>query len=156
MMKKVMNNYYVHKSNRYELFNICLEVEHIKKIVNGLDGFFDYEIIKYDMLNHKLSLIKSPDWDTSNEPIVGDSIIFDLTIGSDLSDTPYKKINARKNNPQIYHNKWMFVSDNYKGFDIDKAKKRTELWNLIPNINKRKIGNKNYWISLLNENGIEI
>lgn len=157
MMKKVMNTYYVHKSNRWELFKLPFFTEQAKRIVNGLDGFLDYQIIKYDWFNHKLSLIKSPDWDTANEPIVGNTYVFDLSQGNDLSDTPKKIIKGRTNNPQIYHNKWMFVADDYNGFDIEKAKERTKLWNSIPNISEHKcrIGNQNYWFELLDSNRIE-
>lgn len=162
MMKKVGTCLYVHKSNRYELFadkHISEEdYEHIKIIVNGMDGFFDYEVIKYDYSKRKLSLIKSKDWNTSNEPVVGNSMIYDISIGNGLSDTPSKYVKGRINNPQIYHNKWMFVSDNYDGFDIDEAKRRTKEWNMIPDIDKKKkfIGNKNYWEQLLKENNLAI
>ena len=52
----------------------------------------------------------------------------------------------------------MFVSESYKGFDINKAKERTELWNSIPDIksHKSRIGNKSYWEKLLKDNNIEI
>lgn len=159
MMKNVMSSWYVHKSNREELLQSGLPgIEHVKRIVYGLDGFLDYQIIKYDAYAHKLSLIKSPDWNTTNEPTVGDSYVFDLSEGKDLSDTPKKLVKGRSKNPQIYHNKWMFMADDYDAEWMAKAKARTELWNSIPNIqqHKRKIGNQNYWVQLLKENNIEL
>lgn len=159
-MKKVGSCLYVHKSNRQELFadkHISEnDYEHIRTIVLGMDGFYDYEVIKYDYKSRRLSLIKSPDWNTSNEPIVGNSLVYDISVGKDLSDTPKKSVNASKNNPQIYHSKELFVSDKYDGFDIDKARKRTEEWSRIPNLDKKKIGRLNYWIWLLKLNEMEV
>lgn len=158
-MKKVMTCLYVHKSNRWELFNykrIDIDREHMEHIINSMEGFFNYQVIKYDYKKRTLSLIQSPDFDTANEPTVGRSIIFDLSIGKDLTDTPKKQIKARTKNPQIYHNKWMFVGSSYSGFDIEKAKQRTKEWNLIPNLNKSKIGNRDYWEQLLIENNMEV
>ena len=52
----------------------------------------------------------------------------------------------------------MFVSSDYKGFDIETAKQRTKLWNSIPDIKKHKskIGNKKYWNELLQKNNIPL
>ena len=95
-------------------------------------------------------MIQSPDWDTANEPIVGDSLTIDIISGEE------KLTRQKPNNPQIYHSKELFVASDYKGFDVIKAKERTKLWNSIPNIEKNKIGYKKYWINLLSKNGIEI
>lgn len=158
-MKKVGTCLYVHKSNRWELYNnkrTEKDREHMKCIITAMEGFFYYQVIKYDYKTRKLSLIQSLDWDKANEPTVGQSIIFDLSIGKDLTDTPKKQIKARTKNPQIYHNKWMFVGSSYSGFDIDKAKQRTKEWNSIPNLDKKKIGNKDYWTQILIENNMEV
>lgn len=152
MMKIVMNTYYVHKSNWKELLKVLVpsEIRTLVNVMENTEGDFNYEVIKFDRVNHKISFIDSPDWDTANEPIVGDSHVYDI----DNDTIIYRK--GREKNPQIYHNKWMFVSNDYKGFDIDKAKQRTELWNSIPNIDKKRIGNRDYWVELLAENNIEI
>lgn len=152
-MKKVCQCLYVHKSNIDELFqNIgYLEKEKILSIIKSKkENGFDFQVIKYNVKDRKLSLIQSPDWDTANEPIVGDSFMIDIISGEE------KLTKKKPNNPQIYHSKELFVAPDYKGFDIAKAKERTKLWNSIPNINKNKIGYKNYWIDILSENGIEI
>ena len=149
-MKKVGTAMYVHKSNSLELFNKISneESERIRKIINNFKN--DFAIIKYD--KGKLSLIESENWDSANEPDVGKSYCFQP--GEVLSDK-YKII---KSSGKIYHNKWMFVSVDYEGFNIEEAKNRTKLWNSIPGIkeHKSKIGNKSYWIALLKKNNIEI
>lgn len=145
-MKKVMNCYYTHKSNTEDIELLCRLNRTIEQVLNTT---YQYDIIKYDHYNNRVSLIKSPDWDTSNEPIVGDSVVINLETGES------REVKGRKNNPQIYHNKWQFVSDDYPGFDVEAAKQRTEIWNKIPNLNKSRIGNQNYWFELLDTNNIE-
>jgi hypothetical protein len=147
-MKKVGSAMYVHKSNLNELLNKLSENE--KKRVKSIFDKFDksFEIVKYD--KGKVSLIESDNWDTANEPNVGNSYCF-----SEASEANYKIV---KKSGKIYHNKWMFVSSDYKGFDIETAKQRTKLWNSIPDIKKHKskIGNKKYWNELLQKNNIPL
>lgn len=149
-MKKVGSAMYVHKSNLEELKS-NLSKEEANRIQNIIDNFSNnFAIVKYD--RGKLSLIESDNWDSANEPDVGDSYCF---MVGEKSSTNFKTI---KKSGKIYHNKWMFVDKSYTGFDIEEAKKRTKEWNSIPDIkeHKSRIGNKTYWIELLNKNGIKI
>ena len=152
-MKKVLNNYYVHKSNYNELSETFRESEfhpYIAIAVAYCDKYFpNYEVIKYDSQKQTISCIESPDWNTANEPIVGDSLVTNLITGE------VKIIKGRTKNPQIYHNKWMFVDESYTGFDVQAARERTKLWNSIDNIDKKRIGNQDYWFLILDANGIE-
>ena len=68
------------------------------------------------------------------------------------------RVKYRRDGKRVYHNKWQFVSKDYTGFSVEEAKKRTKLWNSIPNIKKlkSKIGNKEFWYCLLEENGIDL
>lgn len=146
MIKIVQYARYAHKSNLNQLISNLnySEAERVKKIVRTFNNPFD--IIKYN--NGVVSLMRSSDWDTANEPTIDVS----YTIGLDNS------VKVIRNGRQVYHNKWQFVSDDYTGFDIEEAKQRTKLWNSIPNINsyKNRIGNKVFWHELLNEYDIEI
>lgn len=149
MMKKVINCYYVHKSNIKELLNKFPQNMELKNYLESVD-LLDYEVIKYDSKTNKVSLIASPDWEDAYEPIVGDSLVHDLNDGSD------KFIKGRTKNFQIYHNKWMFVADDYDGFDIDEAKERTAAWSSIPNLDKKRIGNQDFWFEVLKENNLPL
>jgi hypothetical protein len=105
-----------------------------------------YEVVKYDIKAHKLSLIDSPDWFSANEPVVGDSWCYNFNKDSQT---------FRSGGTTVYHSKELFVSDDYKGFDIEKAKERTKLWqSLVSKEEKKLIGNKNYWIEFCTRNGI--
>lgn len=155
-MKKVVDCYYVHKSNTEELYE-CFPND--KSLIETVDEFnktnTKYEIIKYNPRKRIVSFIDSPDWDTSNEPMVGDCYIINIKDGS-------RRFRCGSlNNPQIYHHKWRFVDiKNYKGFDIDRSIDRTRRLEMIESFNdpnvKRRIGYKNYWINWCQENGIEV
>ena len=152
-MKKVGNTYYVHKSNIQELLDILPEDKYKREIISLYEyrqspASLPYEVVKYDVKQHKLSFIDSPDWNTSLEPIVGDSWCWNFETN---------KITCRKGGVTVYHSKELFVSDDYNGFDIEKAKERTKLWSsLVSKDDKKKIGNKKFWIQWCKENGIEI
>ena len=151
-MKKVGYALYVHTSNLNELFNAISEDEReqIQKVIDvaRVYLFVDFDIVKYDKKTGNVSLISCPTWDILNEPIVEDSYCF-------KPDLSYKII---KGGTKVYHNKWQFVSPDYTGFDIEKAKQRTKEWNAIPDIKKYKsvIGNVDFWYNLLRENNLEI
>lgn len=150
-MKIVSTSIYVHKTALYQILNTVNEKEK-KSILDRLEYanylHFDYTIIKYDKKTRNVSLIYSPDFDIANEPLVGDSICIH-------EDNTYKII---KSTGKIYHSKELFVDNNYIGFDIQRAKERTKLWNSIPDIkeHKSRIGSRVYWIELLNQYNIPL
>ncbi len=146
MVKIVGNAVYAHKSNYKELYKYIHEDDR-KAFLNLLRQYGPgIEVLKYDRKVRCLSLIESPDWLTANEPTVGTSHIWHL------GELPhrYKRWRGNKENPYIYHCKWMFVADDYDGFDVAAAKARSELWQAIPEINSHKslIGRKKYWTKL--------
>lgn len=156
MIKSVVTAHYVHKSNIQELVDKKIPSDkkadflYFMEIVK--DNNIPYDIIKYDKGN--VTLITSPDWDEANEPIVG--ICRRWKDGEWFTEDGLCNPKETSNFRQIYHNKWQFVADDYSGFDIGKAKERTKLWNSIPNLDKKRIGNKNYWVQLLQENGMKV
>ena len=130
--KQVGNTIYLHKSVEDKLPHAVLEFAK-----REIPSDFIYDIIKYDVKNGNVTFISSPDWDTSDEPIVGDALL----IRGDGS----MRYMQQKSSPQIYHHKWLFVNDNYGGFNVEDAKTRSKKWLKIPNIEFNKIGYKNYW-----------
>lgn len=148
-MKKVGTAMYVHKSALNQLIE-KISFEDFQRILSYSDLLkkenFDYTIIKYDKGN--ISFIESNDWDKENEPSVGNSWCFHM-------DNTRKFV---KSSGKIYHCKYLFVNEDYDGFDIEKAKERAKLWNSISNIkeHKSRIGNRAYWNELLKSNGIPL
>lgn len=152
MYKKIGLTFYVHKSNIQEVFDILEEntVAAIKLASSNLPKEFDYDILKFDKKNSKVSFIASPDWDIAREPLVGDSYT------TNLLDIQFKLI---KSKGQIYHHKWMFVSEDYKGFDINKSREWSSIWtSILPNTReiKSRIGYKKYWDEVLKEYNLSL
>lgn len=140
--KKINSVLYIHKSaidtlNEAEK-DVFLQAHKI------LDKSFHYEILKINVPNNEVSFIHSPNWNESDEPFVGDS----YKVSLNNENATFRK--ARKGNPQIYHHKWMFVKDDYEGFSVEKSKKRSKQWSELDiEINKKKIGNWEYWSSVV-------
>ena len=47
--------------------------------------------------------------------------------------------------PYIYHHKWLFVADDYDGFDVEESKSRSDAWLALPQVDKSRIGRACYW-----------
>lgn len=148
MIKQVGYNFYVHKSNIFELYS-KLDIEDRNILINVLKGSnYIYDVIKYDKKTKNVSLIECKTWDILNEPIVGDSHCYRID----------GTISLVKGGTKVYHNKWQFVSNDYVGFSVEESKRRTKEWNKINGIKllKSKIGNKDFWYKLLYDNDLEI
>lgn len=145
-MKVVGSSLYIHKSALDELMTKMKneDIVRLNNYINELnDEKFSFEIIKYDKKTQNISFIESNDWDIKHEPSVGNAWCYHI-------DGRRKFI---KSSNKIYHCKYMFVKEDYVGFDVEKSKERAKLWNSIPNIkeHKSKIGNKKYWEKLCDE-----
>lgn len=172
MAKIVGNNIYIHKSAFDDLLerikdsgrraDVIVAKQEIDDAIAKNEkeneviykSLTNYEVIKYDKSKHQISFIDSPDWLTANEPEVGDAIMLKMN-----QDWSWKFIPARKKNKQIYHSKELFIEPSfYDGFDVIAAHNRTKQWQAIPGIKevKKYIGNKDFWVKFLNENGMEI
>lgn len=151
MHKKIGGSIYVHKSNLKELKSMINENDfnQILYIKDNLLKDFDFTIIKYRKKDNRVSFIESEDWDTAREPIVGDSYT------TDIFNIEFKII---KSKGQIYHHKWMFVADDYTGFNIKESKEWSEKWTTtLPNDKsiKSRIGYKKYWYEILKEYNLD-
>ena len=132
--KKMGDDLYFHKMYVDEY----VDLNFYNKLKSFLPEGFQFNIIKYNDKFKTISFINSPDFDRADEPIVGDAI--KVREDGTITMTRQKRI------PQIYHHKWLFVKDDYKGFDINKSKKRSEEWLQVSDkINMSKIGTLNYW-----------
>lgn len=139
---KIMgHDLYLHKS--YEHLLPQDRLKFAKKEMNKIQPNFEYTIIKYNKKTHSFSFIYSPDFDTSDEPIVGD--ILRITQEGEV------KIMKQKFDPQIYHHKWNFVANDYNGFDVKKSIERSISWKKLVGNNKEvssRIGTQSYWKKL--------
>ena len=107
-------------------------------------------VVRADLKSAEVVLIESPDFILKHEPSVGTSYHFDEK--GDISKTVMPP-----QNPLIYHHKWLFVTSEYKGFDVDEAMQRSLLWKGKLGKNRQlssKIGRSEFWSKWLTENCI--
>ena len=97
------------------------------------NGMKDYNVIKASK-DGTYTFVKSLDFDTADEPTVGTY----LTVKPDGS---FK--NGYSN--AIWHHKWLWVMDDYAGFDVAESKERSRKWLSLPGVDFNRIGNKEYW-----------
>lgn len=127
---------YLHKS--YE--DVLPDIESFKATLSEKYPSFEYNIIKYSP--NVVSFLYSPDFDTANEPLISKYV----TVKEDGSA-------KQGTSTTIYHHKWLFVKDDYSGFDVDEAFNRSKDWLQIPDIDFRRIGSsRNFWLNYLKTN----
>jgi len=147
--KKMGYQIWLHKDYAESLMSINA-YESFKK---ELPSNFKYELLRWDEKAKELAFISSPDFDTSNEPLVG--LMHKVKIVENSFELG-KPQNPPKD-PLIYHHKWTFVKDNYQGFSVDESKKRTIEWKSKLGVDKTvssKIGRLSFWNNWLKENNL--
>jgi hypothetical protein len=95
---------------------------------------FEYNTVKVSKDHDSVTLVQSPDFDTSPEPMVGDFAMVKVSNGL------VKFGNAKS----IWHHKWLWVKDDYPGFDVEESINRSKEW-LQHDVDFSRIGNKKYW-----------
>jgi hypothetical protein len=119
------------------------------KMVQLHGGLLNFNVVKWNERDESLTFFESPDFKMTAEPTVGKWVKICRGKGNPTSHE--MKTGESK---QIWHHKWLFVSDDYLGFDVEESYKRSEQWLKIKDINFSKIGNKDYWYPLLKANKI--
>ena len=104
-----------------------------KQVLDRNHPGFKYNALK--VAKDKFTFFNSPDFDTAHEPVAGNYI----TVSGDKSKAG--------NTSQIWHHKWLWVKEGYRGFDVDASHRRSLAWLKIPNIDFARIGNKEFWES---------
>lgn len=115
-------------------------------MANTADITDEYNIIKLSLRGLSCSFICSPDFDTSHEPKVTKVIM----IEANSIEPP--RIIEYKNNFPVYHHKWLFVKDDYSGFNVEESKLRSDWVNNLP-ILKSNIGFSKQWKKILEKFG---
>ena len=138
--KPMMEYVYFHRNyiNKFPQWQVNI-VEKMSKLPND----FKFNTIRYNTKTNVVTFINSPDFDSADEPISGDN----YTVDNDGNLKFYKQ----PANPTVWHNKWLWVIDDYPGFDVTKAKERSVFWNKhLPNEPgiKKRIGSSTFWNSL--------
>jgi len=93
----------------------------------------NYNVIKWNK-DGTYTFFESPDFDTADEPVAGNYVVV-------KSNGDHKNGSTAA----IWHHKWLWVKDDYTGFDVNAAKEHSKKWLAIPGIDFNRIGNKEYW-----------
>ena len=101
--------------------------------VNGDEP--EFNVIKVSKDKPIVSFISSPDFDTEPEPTVGSYI----NVNTD-NDT----IKSGKSN-SIWHHKWLWVKDDYTGFDVQESMERSKQWLQQKDVDFSRIGKREFW-----------
>ena len=99
-------------------------------------GELDYDIVALAK-DGSVTFTVSPDWNSSHEPSIGTQIL--------VKPDGTTRVMKAQADPWIYHHKWLFVKDDYTGFDVEESKRRSLDWMSLPNVDKSRIGKKSFW-----------
>lgn len=121
--KLVGDQVYVHKNYTHHIFPIGTLTDSILKS----HGFSKYNCIMWNKKTNAIRFDEAPDFDTAREPHVGKYL---YTYGGTCV-TRIGYSNA------IWHHKWLWVMDDYAGFNVAESKHWSEKWlSKIPEIAK--------------------
>jgi len=134
--KDIGDSIYIHK----DYVNDIISISDYQKFLKCLNKNFEFNILKIKKDLSSITFINSKDFDFVDEPSLYDSIRIDIN-----GNVKYTKYDSE--NPPIYHHKWLFVKDDYSGFNVEDSKKRSEKWLKIKDIDFSRIGSKKYWDS---------
>ena len=93
---------------------------------------FGYVCVMYDRKNGTVRFDEAPDFDTAREPIPGNYVIVDPSTGK--TKTGYSDY--------IWHHKWMWVKNDYKGFDVAESWNWSKAWLSVLRDTGDKVANR--------------
>lgn len=131
--KEIGGRLYVHRSSEHVLGEVVCEAKRY------LPDDFDYAVVRFDNRQGTVSFIECQDFDVADEPTVGRSVT--------VSSGGVLRRREQRADPEIYHHKWLFVTDDYPGFDVETSRRRSEVWTQLEGIDRSKIGTRSYWES---------
>lgn len=117
--KQMGSKIYFHKSvwNKIvpeDVWNRALEVLEINKL-----KLIWFQTVCYDFKQPNIVRFDTcPGFNSHEEPMVGRMFFVDINIG----------IVTDKYNNQIYHHKWLWVTEDYEGFDVQESYEWSKLW----------------------------
>lgn len=139
--KSVGNDIYFHK-HYLECFDFANEITDKLSLIPS--NFF-FNIIRYNLKIRDISFIFSPNFLDSYFPIVSNSI---KVKADNLIPEIKIKIRTFKNNPPIYHHRWLFVKDDFGGFNVETDFKWSKLWVKTPNLIPNRYGFLRHWVDI--------
>ncbi len=150
--KDMMGKIYFHKNYAYDIIDKDIYDKALSILKDNFPNF-TFNCLCYNPKEPNIVRFdEAPDFDTSREPIPGDMIQVNIDDGS------CKKSHSN----QIWHHKWMWVKDDYSGFDVKASRDWSNKW--VDILTKdddwsyyvKRIGHKKYWNELLKKYNLPI
>lgn len=129
--KEIGGAVYVHRDYEGRLGDAVAEAK------QHLSARVSYHVVKLNLRTGAVSFIQCVDFDTAPEPTVGEIVTIDVEGNSRQRSQP--------GDPEIYHHKWLFVGDDYAGFNVQQSKQRSLAWSALEGIDRKRIGRRSYW-----------
>ncbi len=98
---------------------------------------FEYTVVKLNQRNDSVSFILCPSFDSDHEPPISSILVVNADGATQRRTTP--------SDPYIYHHKWLFVDDDYSGFNVEESKARSQRWISLGDVDCSRIGRASYW-----------
>jgi hypothetical protein len=145
--KEIGGNTYVHKDYASQVIPAeMLDASNNAFQSAGLD--WKPNAYSYNPRTRTVRLDEAPDFDTAREPRVGRYLSVTLDEQGNVSGTRQGKSDS------IWHNKWMWVGDDYKGFDVAASKRWSEAWKSKMPKGTVASGSKAVWDKQLSDMGL--
>jgi hypothetical protein len=136
--KLIGGSIYVHK-NYAEL---VVPKDTLDKAKELLGDSFEYNCVKFDIKPNVVRFDQAAGFDDDREPFVGNYI----TV---TTDGKLKKGIS----PYIWHHKWLWVKDDYNGFNVQESKEWSALW--LSKFKEPASGVPQKWEEQLRKYGLE-
>jgi hypothetical protein len=143
--KKIGGCVYVHRA--YWVWAIPADLMYAaEENMNGLP--VGYVGIKWNKKNDYLTFQWSPDFNHSHEPKVGKCVLVKPSGGMVVREPSA--------DPMVWHHKWLWVGDDYEGFDVEASKRRSKLYeDKLTARQKYRMGRLSRWRQILKELGLK-
>lgn len=137
--KRIGGAVYLHRSCVEDYIRTCTEEDaETYRIASFKLPRFEYKVIKLNQRTGDITYIASPDFDTANEPISGEKLLYKASEG-------WVYPMSAPRDPLVFHHKWMMVKPGYGWFDVEAAKERSRWWTGLSGIDRKRIGKKSVW-----------
>ena len=84
-----------------------------------------------------MSFIHCPGFDAEPEPVIAAIVVVRADGTVERRSLPA--------DPYIYHHKWLFVAEDYAGFDVSASRVRSQQWLGLSGVDRSRIGKRSYW-----------
>jgi len=147
--KQVGKRIYVHKLYADEIIPKAIWVK-ANDVLTKAYPDFAFNTVMFDPAAKTVRFDQAPDFDTASEPHVGDFVEISVTdVKPPLEGRPPIRTG---HSDSIWHHKWMWVKDDYTGFDVDKSKEWSKLW--LSKLDEPAKGQEIHWKSQLRNAGL--